>query len=80
VRTADGRLAGSSLTLDAAVRNWTAFTEASPAEAIAAGSEVPAAILGRAGGLVPGADANVVLLDDSCSVLRVMRRGRWVES
>ena len=54
VRTADGRLAGSALTLDAAMRNWMSMTEASPAEAIAAASEAPAAALGLAAGLRAG--------------------------
>lgn len=77
VRTRSGRLAGSALTLDAAVRNWIAMTEASPAEAIAAATETPAAALGLSAGLRAGDLADVVLLDDAGAVRRVMRRGRW---
>lgn len=78
VQTADGRLAGSALTLDAAMRNWMSMTGASPAEAIAAASEVPATALGLAIGLRPGCAADIVLLDDAGGVERVMRHGRWV--
>ncbi len=77
VRTAAGRLAGSALTLDAAVRNWASMTEASLAEAIAAAGEAPAAALGLAAGLRPGCAANIALLDDAGEVQRVMRLGRW---
>ena len=78
VRTAAGRLAGTTLTLDAAVRNWASMTEASLSEAIAAASEAPAVALGLPAGLHPGGAANVVLLDDAGEVQRVMRRGRWL--
>ena len=47
-RTATGRLAGTTLTLDAALRNWASMTEASLGEAIAAAAETPAAALGMA--------------------------------
>jgi N-acetylglucosamine-6-phosphate deacetylase len=77
VRTASGQLAGSALTLDAAARNWAAMTEASQAAAIAAAGEVPAAALGIRADIQPGSPADVVLLDDTGAVLRVMRRGRW---
>jgi N-acetylglucosamine-6-phosphate deacetylase len=77
VRTSSGQLAGSALTLDAAVRNWATMTEASPAAALAAAGEVPAAALGIRADLQPGSPADVVLLDDTGAVLRVMRRGRW---
>ena len=79
VRTADGRLAGSSLTLDEGVRRWAAQTRATLADAICAASEAPARALGQAGGLEPGAPADLVLLDEAGRVRRVMRHGRWVE-
>jgi N-acetylglucosamine-6-phosphate deacetylase len=78
VRTPEGRLAGSALTLDIAVRNWASMTEASLAEAIAAASEAPAAALGLTPGLRPGRPADIVLFDDACRVQRVMRLGRWL--
>jgi N-acetylglucosamine-6-phosphate deacetylase len=78
VRTPEGRLAGSVLTLDVALRNWASMTEASLAEAIAAASEAPAAALGLPVGLRPGAGADIVLLDDAGRIQRVMRLGRWL--
>jgi N-acetylglucosamine-6-phosphate deacetylase len=78
VRTAAGHLAGTTLTLDAAVRNWASMTEASLGEAIAAAGEAPAAALGLAPGLRVGSPADMVLLDDAGVVHRVMRRGRWL--
>jgi N-acetylglucosamine-6-phosphate deacetylase len=78
VRTPTGKLAGSALTLDAAVRNWATMTAASPAEAIAAASETPAAALGIPAGLHAGNPADIVLLDGEVEVQRVMRRGSWV--
>lgn len=77
VRTADGRLAGGSLTLDEAVRSWRSLTGASLAEAIRAASEVPAAAIGVGSGLEPGAPADILLLDQAGSLHRTMRHGRW---
>ncbi len=77
-RTGDGRLAGSVLTLDQAVRGWTTLTRATPSEAIAAAGEVPAAAAGLTEGLAPGGSADLVLLDGQGSVERVMYRGRWL--
>ena len=68
-RTTDGRLAGSVLTLDAAVRGWVAATEATLADALLAAAE-PA---------LPSGLANLVLLDDRGGVQRVMRRGLWLD-
>jgi N-acetylglucosamine-6-phosphate deacetylase len=78
VRTADGRLAGGSLTLDEAVRSWHETTEATLAEAIRAASEVPAAAIGLGSGLEPGAPADILLLDQAGIVRRTMRNGRWL--
>jgi N-acetylglucosamine-6-phosphate deacetylase len=76
-RTLDGRLAGSTLTLDAAVRSWATETESTLAEAIAAASEVPAAALGLPA-LTIGAPADLVLFDAHGFPQRVMRRGEWL--
>lgn len=78
VRTADGRLAGSALTLDRAVRNWARMTEATLAESVYAAGERPAAAIGLPAPLAPGSPADLVLLDDEGGVRRVMRRGAWV--
>lgn len=63
VRTTDGTLAGSALAMDQAVRNLVEYTGCSAAEALAAATATPAAVIGRRAELVPGADADFVLLD-----------------
>lgn len=79
VRTPDGRLAGSGLTLDAHVRGWASLTSATLGEAIRAATELPASLIGRSARLDAGAPADLVLLDRrSAEVARVMRRGHWV--
>ena len=78
-RTSDGRLAGGDLTLDAAMRLWTSLTQATRAEALAAASDAPRAAVSLPVGLEPGNPADMVVLDDDGHVMRVMRRGRWVE-
>lgn len=67
VRTTDGLLAGSNLTMDQAVRNLVAFTGCSPVEALACATRVPADLLGIAdrGRIAFGARADLVLLDRS---------------
>jgi N-acetylglucosamine-6-phosphate deacetylase len=74
----EGRLAGSLLTLDEAVRRWMAFTGTSPAAAWRAASERPARLVGLASGLTPPRPADLVLLDQDLHIERVMRRGVWV--
>jgi N-acetylglucosamine-6-phosphate deacetylase len=78
VRDAAGRLAGSALTLDAAVRGWRALTGATLAEALHAGSGAPAAACGLPARLSPGAPADLVLLGADGAVRRVMRAGEWL--
>jgi N-acetylglucosamine-6-phosphate deacetylase len=46
VTNSTGRLAGSTLTLDRAIRNLIEFTSCEPAQAVAAASSVPATLLG----------------------------------
>jgi N-acetylglucosamine-6-phosphate deacetylase len=75
VRRADGTLAGSALTMDAAVRNVVDLGIDLPA-ALTAASTASAALLGEpAAGLRPGAAADVVVLDDDLAVSRVLRDG-----
>jgi N-acetylglucosamine-6-phosphate deacetylase len=79
VRLADGSLAGSILTLDRAVRNIVAFTGIGWSEAIAMATQVPARIAGltpRKGSIAPGADADLVTLDDQGGVQRTWVRGQ----
>src|SRR6202140_1483341 len=76
-RNAEGKLAGSTLTLDRALRNMVALdvplasalqmVTANPARQIGLGS--------RKGVLAPGADADLVFLDANLEVSGVMTRG-----
>lgn len=65
VRTAEGTLAGSDLSLDVAVRNLVAFTGCPLADAVRTVTATPADLLGLAdrGRLVVGARADLVVLD-----------------
>jgi N-acetylglucosamine-6-phosphate deacetylase len=76
VRSEDGMLAGSALTMDQAVRNLVALDV--PLEsALGAASGVPARVLGRAdiGRLTPGGPADIVVLDDALEVVRTLVGG-----
>jgi N-acetylglucosamine-6-phosphate deacetylase len=80
--TSTGSLAGSTLTMDAAVRR--AVLECGlPIEVASAGaSGNPARVLGlgnQCGSIVPGRDADLVVLDDDLRVVRVMIRGAWCD-
>jgi N-acetylglucosamine-6-phosphate deacetylase len=76
-RNAEGKLAGSTLTLDRALRNMVALgvplslalrmVTANPARQIGLGA--------RKGVLAPGADADLVFLDDKLEVSGVMTKG-----
>ena len=76
VRLADGTLAGSVLTMDAAVRNLVA-SGAALADAVHAASTAPARLLGRddLGVLRPGVAANVAVLNDELEVERTVVSG-----
>lgn len=78
VRMNDGSLAGSILTLDRAVRNIVTFTGIGWSEAIAMATQIPARIAGmelRKGSIAPGADADLLALDDRGFVKRTWVRG-----
>jgi N-acetylglucosamine-6-phosphate deacetylase len=67
VRLESGSLAGSILTLDRAVRNMVIFAGVGWSEAICMATRTPARIAGiadRKGSVVPGADADLVALDE----------------
>jgi len=72
----DGRLAGSVLTMDAAVRNLHACG-ASFAQAVGAATAAPARLLGdpSLGRLTVGAPADVTVLDDDLNVVRTLVGG-----
>lgn len=76
VRNGVGDLAGSALSLDDAVRNVHALG-VGLADALCAASERPARLLGRPdiGRLVPGATADVVVLDDALQVVQTLIGG-----
>jgi N-acetylglucosamine-6-phosphate deacetylase len=74
----DGTLAGSSMTLDRAVRNWSEWTGVALPRAIAAASERPARLVGLPAGLRPGHPADLVLMSAGGQVERTMKRGAWV--
>jgi N-acetylglucosamine-6-phosphate deacetylase len=76
--TADGKLAGSVLTMDRAVRNVTRFANWSLQHAIRAATLNPARAVGLAqyGQIVPGAEANLVVLSPSGEVRQTFVRGR----
>ncbi|HJY88565.1 MAG TPA: N-acetylglucosamine-6-phosphate deacetylase [Candidatus Acidoferrales bacterium] len=76
-RNAEGKLAGSTLTLERAVRNIVALG-VPLAAAVRMATLNPARLLGleaRKGVLRPGADADLVLLDSDLRVAGVLTRG-----
>jgi N-acetylglucosamine-6-phosphate deacetylase len=77
----DGKLAGSVLTMDKAVRNVTKFSSWSLRDAVQAASLNPARAVGlpQQGKLVPGAEANVVVLSSNGDVRKTIVRGRGIE-
>jgi N-acetylglucosamine-6-phosphate deacetylase len=80
VRAADGTLAGSGILLDDAVREWARATGAPGAEALTAATIRPAGAIGPAGGLAPGAPADLLLAAADGTPQRVMRAGRWLDA
>ena len=72
-------IAGSTLTLDRAVRNCVA-AGVPLAQAVRAATSVPADYLGLAdvGRLATGKRADLAVLADDLTVMRVMQRGAWV--
>jgi len=76
--TMDGKLAGSVLTMDRAVRNVTQFAGWSRQDAIRAATLNPARAAGlmQHGHLAPGSEANLVVLNPDGEVRKTMVRGR----
>lgn len=78
VRTASGGLAGSTLSLDAAVRNMVELTGISAEEAIQMASLHPARLLGidgQLGSLLPGKRANMIALNAGLHVQQIWIQG-----
>ena len=78
IRTHDGVLAGSAVTMNQAAANLAEFTGCDRHEALAAATANPARIIGEArrGRLDPGSIADVVLLDDDYRVHATICGGR----
>ena len=78
VRTADGVLAGSVLSMNQAASNLAEFTGCDRHEALAAATATPAGIIGetRRGRLDPGSIADLVLLDNEYRVHATICGGR----
>jgi N-acetylglucosamine-6-phosphate deacetylase len=79
-RTASGSLAGSTLTMDRAVRMCVEDAGIPLIDALQMASATPAELLGIgavAGRIAPGADASLVVLDEALDAIGTMVRGRW---
>jgi N-acetylglucosamine-6-phosphate deacetylase len=80
--TSTGALAGSTLTMDAAVRRAVLDSGLAVEAASAAASGNPARVLGiggACGSIAAGLDADLVVLDDDLRVTRVMAAGEWCD-
>lgn len=81
-RLPNGTLAGSILKMDAALRNWMAYTGCTLSQAAACASANPADLLGlkTKGRIRPGADADLVVLDSNREVAATLVGGEVVFS
>ncbi len=79
-RTSQGGLAGSTLTLDVALRNVSQYTGLALHQILPMATSVPARSLGleHKGSIRPGADADIVLLDRDLNVCLTMVKGKMV--
>ncbi|MDR7302163.1 N-acetylglucosamine-6-phosphate deacetylase [Haloactinomyces albus] len=80
-RSADGALAGSTLTMDTALRNLVTRCGMTITEAVLACSTTPATLLGLSGSvgaLRPGLAADLVVLDAELRPRRIMKDGSWI--
>lgn len=80
-RTVEGNLAGSTITLDAALRNLSAYTGLSYSECLPCITANPARILGfekQKGTIAPRSDADLAVLDQEFYVTQTYVRGRPV--
>ncbi|WP_425550693.1 N-acetylglucosamine-6-phosphate deacetylase [Actinoallomurus liliacearum] len=81
VTLSDGTIAGSTLTMDAAVRHAVHCVGLPITTAAIAAATTPATVLGiadRTGSIHPGKDADLVVLSDRLRVETVLRRGAVV--
>ncbi len=76
-----GSLAGSTITMQGAVRNAVRFLGVSVEDAVALASTNPARLLGlqaRKGAIAAGMDADLTVLDDDLQVCGTLVAGEWV--
>ena len=80
VRLPNGTLAGSALTMDQAVRNAVRFLGIPLEDGVRMASTTPAAILGLSekGTIAPGADADLVILNNEGTVKETLVAGETV--
>ena len=81
IKLSDGRLAGSLISLDQALRNLISFTSCSLPEALSTVTQVPAGLLNLApllGRLAIGSKADLVLLTGDAHIARVWVHGKQV--
>ncbi len=78
--SSNGAIAGSTLTMDRAIRFCVEQADIPLAEAVRAATQIPARALGLddVGAIEPGRLADLVVLDDRLTVAAVMRRGEWI--
>ena len=82
-RTSEGGLSGSTLMLDQAIKNMIKFTGMSLNEVLPMATSVPAEAMGwsgQRGVLKPGADADVIILNDDLIVEKTFVLGKEVFS
>ena len=79
-RIDNGALAGSTLTMERAIRNIMEAAGLSLFEALPMATNVPARSLGlrNKGALAVGMDADLIILDDAVNVLLTMAEGEIV--
>jgi N-acetylglucosamine-6-phosphate deacetylase len=78
-RTTEGGLAGSTLTMDVALRNILSFSGLSFQEVLPMATSVPAKAMGwhgKKGVICPGADADLVIFDQDLNVRLTMVSGQ----
>ena len=81
VLTGSDAIAGSTLTMEAAVQNAVRFLGIPVEEAVLMSSTNSARLLGldgSKGAIAPGLDADLLVLDELLAVEAVMLSGRWV--
>ncbi len=79
-RTADGSLAGSTCSLDQALRNMVFQTKVPRWEAVQMATSVPAQYLGvsdRLGSIAVGMDASLVIMNKELQVQGTLIKGEW---